>query len=553
MHFSIWLFRTVTLPLALLGIPTGCSESGCGNDEKDYAVEPAHAAGLVEGALPPGDPGNVDVTFEIRADSAARPISPLIYGVNFDLRGVAEQRWGLMRHGGNRLSAYNWENNASNAGSDYLYQNDSLMSDTDQPAKPVLALIDTAASVSAPAIVTLSNQDYVAADKNGGGDVRTSGADYLKTRFKRNFAKKPSAFSALPDTQDDAVYQDELVAFLRAARPNARLLFSMDNEPELWHHTHAEVFPTPVTYEVLWQRNYEFAKAAKQVSPNSEVLGFVSYGYAGFQNLQNASDAKGRGFIEWYLDQAKAAERKLGKRLIDYLDLHWYPEAHGGNERIVGDSTAPETVRAREQAPRSLWDPKYREKSWISDAAGGPINLINWLKAKIDAHYPGTKLAFTEWNYGGGNHISGAIAVADVLGIFGRHGIAIGAYWPLSDREAFAFAAFRAYRNYDGRGGAFGDTSIEASTSDSTGTSVYASIDSNNPKRTVVMAINKTERTKKAGVRITHSAAYGTAKVFVLAGTQALISQGAPLPATAPNAFNYPMPPQSVSILVLEP
>ena len=58
---------------------------------------------------------------------------------------------------------------------------------------------------------------------------------------------------------------------------------------------------------------------------------------------------------------------------------------------------------------------------------------------------------------GGGYHISGALAVADVLGIFGREGVALALalanYWPFSTGESFAHAAFRAFRNYDGRGG----------------------------------------------------------------------------------------------------
>ena len=73
-----------------------------------------------------------------------------------------------------------------------------------------------------------------------------------------------------------------------------------------------------------------------------------------------------------------------------------------------------------------------------------------WLQAKLDGHYPGTQLAFTEWNYGGGDHISGAIASADVLGLFGRYGVGLATYWALHEDETFAYAALRAFRNYDG-------------------------------------------------------------------------------------------------------
>ena len=123
-----------------------------------------------------------------------------------------------------------------------------------------------------------------------------------------------------------------------------------------------------------------------------------------------------------------AAETTAGKRLIDGLDLHWYPEATGGGTRITDDGTSAAEVAAREQAPRSLWDSTYTETSWIAqDSTDGPIDLIPREQAKIAAHYPGTALSFTEWNYGGGTDISGAIATADVLGIFG---VNTGWTWP---------------------------------------------------------------------------------------------------------------------------
>jgi hypothetical protein len=411
-------------------------------------------------------------------------------------------------------------------------------------------MIDAAAAFSAATIVTISNADYVAADKNGDGDVRNSGPKYLSTRFKRNYPKKPTPFAGMPDPTDDSVYQDELVFFLKTQRPKAKLIFSMDNEPDLWSHTHAEIFPNPVTYADLWKRNHDFAKATKQVWPGAEVLGFVSYGYLGFVSLQKAADADGRNFVEWYLDQAKAAEKAEGLRLIDYLDVHWYPEAEAGGIRIVSEDASADVVAARVQAPRSLWDPKYEEKSWIRDAAGGPIDLLHWLKARVAAHYPGTKLAFTEWNFGGGRHISGAIAVAEVLGIFGRNGVGLASYWAMSHDEPFALAGFRAFRNYDGRNSAFGDTAIASSTSNASIATVYGSIQSSEPTRTVLIVVNKATKPTKAGIKISHSSVYGTAAVYTLSGTQAAIVEGPSLRAVATNAFNYEMPALSVSVIV---
>lgn len=61
------------------------------------------------------------------------PISPYIYGANFpDWKGL-ELPFPFVRQGGNRMTAYNWETNASNAGNDYRNQNDGYMSTSDTP------------------------------------------------------------------------------------------------------------------------------------------------------------------------------------------------------------------------------------------------------------------------------------------------------------------------------------------------------------------------------------------------------------------------------------
>jgi hypothetical protein len=548
---------TIGLPLALLAASAcNCGESypnqqGAAHP-RTVGTAPSAPPAATPGGDPwlPGDPGLTDVVFDIHTQLNARPISPLIYGINFDVRDAQRQRWGIVRGGGNRSTAYNWETNASNAGADFSYQNDNFVSQSDEPAAPVLGLIDAAASIAAPAVITIPNADYVAADKNGDGDVRKSGPDYLRTRFRANHARKGGPLAAKPDVHDGHVYQDEFVAYVKSQRPNARVLLSMDNEPELWAHTHAEIFPAPLTYSDLWERNHAFASAAKAVWPEAEVLGFVSFGYSGYIDLQKAQDANGRNFIEWYLSQARAAERAEGRRLIDYLDLHWYPEARGGNERITERGTSPALVAARVQAPRSLWDPTYRETSWIRDKHGGPIDLLHWLQAKIDRYYPGTKLAFTEWNYGAGNHISGAIAVADVLGIFGVHGVSLATYWPLAEAEPFAYAAFRAYRNYDGEGASFADTSVSAASSSYENATVYASTNSRDPHHMAIVAINKSTRQLRAGIRISHGTEYLGAAVYVLTEQQPDLSKAGELTAVASNAFRYDMPAQSISVIV---
>jgi hypothetical protein len=510
-----------------------------------------------------GSPGAADISFTITSNQNVQAISPYIYGVNDGSKAAAAHAT-IVRSGGNRLTAFNWENNASNAGSDYMFENDDFLCSTttcspnsSAPGAYLEAIINQASAANAATLVTVPIVDYVAADKSPAGDVRNSGSNYLSTRFKQNKAAKGAAFSDPPDTTDGYVYQDEMVHFLTVHEPNATLLYLLDNEPDLWSSTHAEIHPVAVTYAELVMRNIASATAVKAVSPNAFVAGPVDYGWAGYVNLQNATDSSADGdWIEYYLAQMAAAGQTAGKRLVDALDLHWYPEATGGGTRITDDGTGAAEVAAREQAPRSLWDSTYVETSWItaSSTNGAGIDLIPRMKAKIASKYPGTGLSFTEWNYGGGTDISGAIASADVLGIFGAYGVTMAMMWPLNGNEAYTYAAFQAYRDYDGHGAAFGDTSIAATTSDVPDSSVYASLDSTDISKMVIVAINKATSEKTVGITVNHSVVYTKANVYTITATGgSTLVAGAPIDAVATNAFHYTMPAQSVSVLVPQP
>jgi hypothetical protein len=556
------------------------SSGGGGTD--DASAADAWSAPDVGTPVEAGSPGQVDITFDIQANQGAHAISPYVYGVN-NGNQAAPHHATIVRNGGNRLTAFNWENNASNAGSDYEFENDDFLCggncqpNDNAPGAYLKLIVDQAVAANAAALITVPIVDYVSADKSPAGDVRNSGSNYLMTRFKQN-GVKGSNLSNPPNTTDGNVYQDEMVNWMKSAEPNATVRYLLDNEPDLWSSTHAEVHPNAVTYAELAQRNIKFAEAVKTVSPGAEVWGPVSYGWTGYVSLQNASDsAKDGDFLSWWLGQMKTAAQTWGKTVVDGMDLHWYSEVgDGGPSKATGDdcriNTDPTTNNsmpadcyttqgqaemavAREQAPRSLWDKTYVENSWIPGSIGNKaIALIPLMQGKIAANNAAMKLSFSEWNYGGGSDISGSIATADTLGIFGSYGVDMGMLWEIWHDESFTYAAYDAYRNYDGKGAAFGDTSITATTTDVPNSSVYASLSSSDASHLVIVAINKATTSKVAGIEITHSTVYTKANVYVLtqAGGAKLVA-GTALASVATNAFRYTMPAQSVTVIVPSP
>src|SRR5580698_10095050 len=123
--------------------PTGTSytDSGLTNGTTYYYVVSAvntagESANSSQASATPASPtANVTITVN---SSQTKSISPYIYGLNF-YSGVtgAPPQLTFDRAGGNRWTAYNWESNASNAGSDYLYENDDYLSSSTVPAEAV--------------------------------------------------------------------------------------------------------------------------------------------------------------------------------------------------------------------------------------------------------------------------------------------------------------------------------------------------------------------------------------------------------------------------------
>src|SRR6267142_3266238 len=88
------------------------------------------------------------VTLRIDPQQNVHAISRFIYGVNQSLDGAYANDT-FTRVGGNRWTAYNWENNASNAGSDYLFQNDAYLGGGSTPGGAVIPALQNASAHNA--------------------------------------------------------------------------------------------------------------------------------------------------------------------------------------------------------------------------------------------------------------------------------------------------------------------------------------------------------------------------------------------------------------------
>lgn len=516
---------------------------------------------------------SVQITINTQQDK--KPISPYIYGTNQDREGVNNT---ARRFGGNRTTGYNWENNASNAGSDWYHSSDYFIpssmgipqSQWSIPGRCLTYFHEQSLAKGAVSGITLQLAGYVSKDTNGTvSEAETAPSNrWCEVKFRKN-----APLSLTPDINDNYVYLDECVNFLintfgQANTQTGIKVYMLDNEPDLWAYTHPRIHPNPTTCVELIQKSTTVAAMVKELDPYALIFGYTSYGFKGYLDLQDAPDwnnVKGsqhRWFIDWYLEQMKLASQQHGKRLLDVLNVHWYPEARGAGVRITedGSDTTRDLLIARMQAPRTLWDPTYKtsvkgqitagEDSWINQWFPEYLPILPNLFQSIEQFYPGTKLAITEYSYGGEKNISGGVALADVLGIFGKYGVYWASMW--GSDGPYTKAGFNIYLNYNGNGGKFGDTSVYANTDDIENTSVYASIFGDDETELHIIAINKNlDNDIQVNFSINSSANYTYAEVWGFDSTSANITQRTPVNNITNNSFSYTLPKTSVLHFIL--
>lgn len=435
------------------------------------------------------DTYNMKVTVDMT--DSGKAISPYIFGINEyghqdDLKNLNVN---AVRQGGNRMTAYNWETNASNAGSDWKHSSDNNLSNSDRPADCAQVLSAEGAKYGFDyKLTTLQLAGYVAADKDGPVSEAEAAPS---SRWNKVELVKGAPFAETPDLEDGTVYMDEYVNYLVNTLGGAKTStgmqgYSLDNEPALWKGTHSRIHPQPVTIEELAAKSITMAAAVKKIDPDAEIFGPALYGYTAFDHLADDDssteweDAKKAGNYHWYLDcyldQMKKASDEAGTRLLDVLDIHYYSES------------AREGAADRVQSVRTLYEKGFVENSWIGQWCQENVPILPTVKNSIDTYFPGTKLGITEYNFGGPDDPSGAIAQAEALGCYADQGVYFATLWGGS---GFILSGIDLYTNYDGQGGCFGDTLLSTSTEDVSKASAYAAINSGDDSTVTVMVTNK--------------------------------------------------------------
>ena len=506
------------------------------------------------GSIYADDESSYSMNVSVNLSGEKKEISPYIYGVNQYTANCDDVKVNSIRQGGNRMTAYNWENNASNAGSDWHHSSDNNLSNSNDPADCVQGFSSLSSKHGIDyKLTTLQMAGYVSADKNG--EVAESEAApsdrWNKVEFRKN-----GELSLIPDLNDGVVYMDEYVNYIinklgDSNSPTGMQGYSLDNEPALWNHTHSRMHPNPVGMGELSEKSIELAKVIKELDPDAEVFGPALYGYTAYDHLadddssnewENIKSSNGYNwYIDYYLDDMKKASDKEGKRLLDVLDIHYYSES-----ARVG-------IEDRLQSVRTLYEKGFAENSWIGQWCQQNIPILPTIQNSIDKYYPGTKLAISEYNFGGGDNVSGAIAQTEALGCYADEGVYFATLWGGGSDEPYLLSGINLYTNYDGEGSDFGDTLVEAKTEDVSLATAYASIDKNDDSNVTMVLSNKNmTATEKATISLDGTNTdYKSAVVYAITQDSSDIRIIDVQNDVSNNTVEVELPPMSVAQIVI--
>jgi hypothetical protein len=438
---------------------------------------------------------------------ARHRVSPWLFGNNNLSAGMAKgMRATVNRWGGNRKTRYNWKDDADSAAADWFYLHEAWS----PPGAPeqekswyrfvqdsfaakaqvnlVIPIIDRLAK-RPPAGQRLCSFPLSLFPQQASNDGQGCGNGHLPDGTKL-WGNDPDLTSVPNSPELQREWVRTVVRHFGTAAKGGVRFYSMDNEPGLWADTHRDVRPKGIGYDETLRLNLEYARAVKEADPSAEVMGLVAWGvkelagsnldyYGQGPEAYKQPDKFGPGdarffdrkrhgdlpLVQWYLRQLRQAEKEHGRRLIDWLDVHWYPETYGkdsqGVVRRLSSDLPYDPALAPQQfeALREFWDPGYvNELSWTANQENRGVfwdpfhPLIPRLRALIQAEYPGTKLAVTEYDTGSRSHYHGALLRTVALGIFMEQGLEAANSWYETRPDKHLYWAHKLFMDYDGQG-----------------------------------------------------------------------------------------------------
>ena len=481
-------------------------------------------------------PGSTNVAVTINTLANRHQISPYIYGINtLNESDITNLSPAFVRFGGNEASDYNWKTFTYNSGSDWFFEDYGLTDQSTGKGLDSVQLTSFTVGSGSQMLTTMPTLGWVAKGSGWSYSVKKYGAQCKvdpynadagngqMTDCKTRVTTGPDtdAYYPLVDTASDCttgncLYRDEWAKALATAFGSGNCnvpyspiaschFYDMDNEPEIWDGPHGDVHPNHPGYTELSDLFETEGAALKTWDPSAVRFGPIACCWNYLWSAGPSGDDKtahaGIDYAPWWLNQINWLDRISGARTLDVFDIHAY---FGDNISTAG-FTNPQLRAEEGKYLRTYWDPAYYnsgdDADWITTTQPnrGVTFLIPRMKAMVNAIYPGTPVAFTEWeSFFNEWEFATALSDADAYGVMGREGLSFSTRWGgpsatdgTTNQPHPNYQSFKLYTNYDGAKHGFGTLSVSDQSSANPDLFVsYAALDAAGTTMTI-MVLNK--------------------------------------------------------------
>ncbi|HUG09403.1 MAG TPA: glycoside hydrolase family 44 protein, partial [Opitutaceae bacterium] len=245
------------------------------------------------------------------------------------------------------------------------------------------------------------------------------------------------------------------------------LYWNMDNEPEIWEGTHDDVMPTQLPAEQFMQRYFAYARAARARFPEIKLVGPVPANEWQWYNWPGGITAEGRSWpwLEYFIKRIGEEQARTGIRMLDVLDIHYYPGASNPADvvqlhRTFFDRTYVNPDANGVKTVNGGWDDSIRQEYIFG-------RCEEWLEQYFgDDH--GVTFSVTETGVPVSNAPLASVWYASILGEFMKHGVEIFTPWSWQPGMWEVLHLFSRYNR---------STSVRAVSDDETKVSAYATLD----------------------------------------------------------------------------
>jgi hypothetical protein len=205
--------------------------------------------------------------------------------------------------------------------------------------------------------------------------------------------------------------------------------WNMDNEPEIWNGTHDDVMPKLILANQFIDKYVDVAKAAKAKYPGIKLVGPVTANEWQWYNWDNNGigyDGRNYCWLEFFIRRIAEEQKKTNIRLLDVLDIHFYPSTKKQEEivqlhRVFFDKNYafPEANGVRRVSGN--WD-ATQNKEYIF------ARINEWLNQYLGANH-GVTLGLTEIGVEYVDASTTSVWYASIMGEFMKNGVEIFTPW----------------------------------------------------------------------------------------------------------------------------